>query len=144
MSLHAVKPLHPRGTYSNSENKSEHKIVEIVVTRSSFATLLMPIIATFSQYDINQYNNRWLTWITDRVPCKEQLLANGVNVKALRLIYVNCNRDNRWLTWEALAQGNSHTVITELDQLTSGEIAAMEKAAIQGGAQGIIVRQNPS
>ena len=139
MSLHAVKVFQSPDTYSNSG----HKIVEIVAARNSMATLLIPIIATFSQYDVSRYNKRWLTWITDRVPCKEQLLANGVNVKALRLIYVNCNRDNRWLTWEALAQGNSHTVITELNQLTSDEIAAMEKAAIQGGTQGIIVRQNP-
>ncbi len=140
MSLHAVNVFHPRDTH----NKSEHKIAEIAVTRNCFAMLLMPIIAKFSQYDVSQCNKRWLTWITDTVPCKEQLLANDVNIKALRLIYVNGNRDKRWLTWEALAQGNSHTVVTELNQLTSSEKAAMEKAAIQGGTQGIIIRQNPS
>jgi cell division inhibitor SulA len=118
-------------------NAYEHKIAEIIVTKDNCQTLLLPIIATFSQH-----NSRWLTWITDKVPSKEQLLTYGVNLHALRLIYINHQQDSRWLTWEALAQGNSHAVITELGKLTRQDINAMENAAIQGDTQGIIVRQS--
>ena len=115
---------------------NEQKIAEIIVARESCQTVLMPLIATFSHY-----GRRWLTWITDSVPSKEQLLTHGVNLQTLRLIYISQHQDSRWLIWEALAQGNSHTVITEPGQLARKDLCLMESAAIQGGTQGIIVRR---
>lgn len=122
--------------YSMNRNAHDQKIAEIAVARDSDQTLLMPIIATFSHYD-----ERWLTWITDSVPSKEQLLDYGVNLRALRLIYINRHQDSRWLIWEALAQGNSHTVVTELGKLTKKDVGLMEGAAAQGSTQGIIIRR---
>ena len=125
-----------RFSYSTEQSQHRHNIAEIVVARGHCEALVMPIIANFSQQ-----NNRWLTWITHRVPSKEQLLAHRVNLQTLRLIYINHPQEGHWLTWEALAQGNSHTVITEMNKLTKPDIHAMENAAIQGDAQGIIIRQ---
>ena len=110
-------------------------VAEIVVARNDSQALLLPIIAAFSQY-----NNRWLTWITDKVPCKEHLLTYGVKLQALRLIYIKHQWDSHWLTLAALSQGNSHTVIAELDDFTRQDMKDMTSAAIRGETQGIIVR----
>ena len=122
--------------HAGVRDATEQNIAEIIVARESYQTVLMPLIATFSHYD-----RRWLTWITDSVPSKEQLLAHGVNLRALRLIYISRHQDSRWLIWEALAQGNSHTIVTEREELTRQDIRLMESAATQGRAQGIIIRQ---
>ena len=132
MGYHAADLFHN----ADAHDLYRHKIAEIVVANNSSQALLMSIIATFSRY-----NKRWLTWITDKVPSKQQLLTYGVNLKTLRLIYVNPYQDSCWLTWEALAQGNSHTVIAELGKLAGQDVHAMENAASLGDAQGIIIRQ---
>ena len=118
-----------------TQKTCNRNVAEIVVARDGYQTLLMPILAAFSQY-----NNRWLTWITDKVPCKKHLLTYNVKLQTLRLIYIKHRRDSHWLTLAALAQGNSHTVIAELDNLTKHDLRAMTSAAIQGETQGIIVR----
>ena len=121
---------------SADQNNHEHNITEIVVASGNPQALLMPIIAALSQQ-----NSRWLTWITNKVPSKKQLLDYCINLQTLRLIYINHQQEDRWLTWEALAQGNSHTVITEMGKLTRRDIQAMENAARQGNTQGIIIRR---
>ena len=132
MGYHATNILHR----PIAHDAHEHKIAEVIVTEGNCQALLLPIISAFSQH-----NSRWLTWITDKVPAKERLLTYGINLNTLRVIYINRQQDSRWLIWEALAQGNSHAVIAELGKLTIQDMNTMEKAAIQGNTQGIIIRQ---
>lgn len=88
------------------------------------------------------HNNRdrWVTWIAPG-PIDRQLLEHyGVNTGKLRLIHTANDQDSRWIIWQALAEGNSHTVIASPGLLSDKEIARFEEAAQAGNCQGLMLR----
>ncbi len=127
-------------TYKNlavNTDASLRRISEIILPSSlGYTTLLLPVIAQLTQHNAD----RWLTWIVDKAPAKAVLQAYGANLNRLRLIHIPESVDNRWVIWEALAQGNSHTVVAQLDQLSEDDVKAMEQAGSKGNTQGVIIR----
>lgn len=113
-------------------------ITELVLTHNApkQTQLLLPMVAHLSQGN----PDRWLTWITPG-PVDRQLLAEyGVNTHGIRLIHTDSRKDSRWIVWEALAEGNSHTVIAAPGRLTEREMQQLESAARKGECQGLILR----
>jgi len=113
-------------------------ITELIIANSSpeQAALLMPMIAFLTQ----SCADRWLTWIAPLHLSREFLESFGVDTRFVRLVHCKDEANRLWITWEALAAGNSHTVISSLGKLTDKELKQLESAAYQGQCQGLMLR----
>lgn len=126
----------------NSANHSYQQplggVTELVLTNDApeQLTLLMPMIAYLS----NSSQDRWITWIAPHNISRELLESHGVNTRFIRVIHCHDQLSLLWVTWEALAAGNSHTVISSPGKLTDKELNQLEVAAMQGKCQGLLLR----
>ncbi|MFO1389048.1 cell division inhibitor SulA [Cellvibrio sp.] len=113
-------------------------ITELVIANTSpeQAALIMPMIAFLTQSCVN----RWVTWIAPQHLSREFLESFGVDTRYVRLIHCSDEASRLWITWEALAAGNSHTVISSPGKLTDKELKQLENAAYQGNCQGLLLR----
>ncbi len=122
----------------NTEVAFSCGITELIIANGSpdQVALLMPMIAFISQ----SCKSRWVTWIAPLHVTREFLQSFGVNTNFLRLIHCSDEASRLWITWEALAAGNSHTVISSPGKLTDKELKQLENAAYQGRCQGLLLR----
>ncbi len=113
-------------------------ITELVLTHNApeQTQLLLPMVAHLSR----THSDRWLTWISPGSVDRKLLEHYGVDPRAIRLIHAPETQDNRWILWEALAKGNSHTVIASPGQLSDRELKQLEAAACQGHCQALLLR----
>ncbi len=113
-------------------------ITELIIANGgpSQVALLMPMIAFISQ----SCSDRWVTWIAPQHITRDFLHAYGVDTRCLRLIHCSDEESRLWITSEALALGNSHTVISSPGKLTDKELKRLENAARQGKCQGLLLR----
>lgn len=113
-------------------------VTELVLTSDApeQLSLLLPMIAYLS----NHSPDRWLTWIAPHNISRELLESYGVNTRSVRVIHCHNDTSLLWLTWEALAVGNSHTVISSPGKLTDKELQQLEVAAGKGNCQGLLLR----
>jgi len=114
-------------------------VTELVLTRHApeQAALLLPMIAWLS----NHNGDRWITWITSSRMTRSFLAEFGINTQRLRLIHCSDDEEALWISWEALAAGNSHTVIASPGKLNDRQFSQLESAALQGQCQGILIRE---
>jgi cell division inhibitor SulA len=120
----------------DANNPATKKIVVVAIPRFTDSNaIIFPIIASQSLPS----SNKWATWITHRTPTKTDLALLGTDLSRLRIVHVSKETDNRWIVWQALAQGNSHTVIAEQEAWTNNDIGDMEDAAQHGGTKGILL-----
>ncbi|WP_111641935.1 cell division inhibitor SulA [Marinimicrobium alkaliphilum] len=101
--------------------------------------LLLPMIAHLSWQD----DSRWLTWIAPKGIDRGLLERFGVNSRCVRLIHPRRSDACRWIAWEALASGTSHTVVVAPEQLSERDLQALEGAAQTGEAQAIVLQTRP-
>ncbi|HEY7885212.1 MAG TPA: hypothetical protein VIC08_09720 [Cellvibrionaceae bacterium] len=114
-------------------------LTELVLTDNSpqQEALIFSMAAHLSQ----QQDDRWLTWITsDRKAASRLQGRTDINMKALRLVYCGEPEDHLWMAWDALTLGNSHTVIASPGRLQEKAFSELERAAIAGSSQGILLR----
>ncbi len=127
---------------SNSTSTSRQQplggVTELILTSDTpeQLSLLMPMIAFLS----NSSQDRWITWIAPHNISRELLESYGVNTRYIRVIHCHNQLSLLWVTWEALAAGNSHTVISSPGKLTDKELNQLELAAAQGQCQGLLLR----
>ncbi|MBX2808207.1 MAG: hypothetical protein KTR20_06190 [Cellvibrionaceae bacterium] len=121
--------------FTQSNISHFHPITELFIPQKHNSdAIIFPLVASLSAKN----SDRWLTWITHRKPNKQHLLALGAQQKRLRIIHRKEHEDNRWLMWEALAQGSSDTVICDLKQHSQSNVNDMEIAAARGQSFGIM------
>ena len=113
-------------------------ITELIVANAApeQAAIIMPMLAFISKSCVD----RWVTWIAPRHVSRALLASFGVDIRFLRLIHCSAEQSSLWIIWEALAQGNSHTVIASPGKLTDKELKQLENAASKGGCQGVLLR----
>ncbi|ROQ20320.1 SOS cell division inhibitor SulA [Marinimicrobium koreense] len=113
-------------------------ITELVLTHNApeQTQLLLPMVAHLSRTP----SDRWLTWISPGPVDRRLLERYGVDTRSIRLIHAPETDDNRWILWEALAKGNSHTVIASPGALSDRELKQLEAAALQGQCQALLLR----
>ncbi|QEY14957.1 hypothetical protein D0C16_02600 [Cellvibrio sp. KY-GH-1] len=125
---------------STSSNRKQPLggVTELILTSDApeQLSLLMPMIAFLS----NSSQDRWITWIAPHNISRELLESYGVNTRYIRVIHCHDQLSLLWVTWEALAAGNSHTVISSPGKLTDKELNQLEQAAAQGQCQGLLLR----
>lgn len=120
------------------QNQAGAGITELVLTRNApeQSHLLLPMVAHLSQ----SYPDRWLTWVNPGVIDRHALELYGVDTRCIRLIHTGNPQDVRWIAWEALATGTSHTVIAAPGKLTWKDVQLLEEAAQRGQSQGLLLR----
>ncbi|WP_286807424.1 MULTISPECIES: cell division inhibitor SulA [unclassified Marinimicrobium] len=113
-------------------------ITELVLTHNApeQTQLLLPMVAHLSRTP----SDRWLTWISPGPVDRRLLERYGVDTRSIRLIHAPETDDSRWILWEALAKGNSHTVIASPGALSDRELKQLEAAALQGQCQALLLR----
>ena len=126
------------------------RLTEVIIPKGQNADMIVyPLVASISRCS-HQENSRdtdnpsWLTWVTDSKPNTRHISQLGASADALRIIHAGANKDYRWIIWEALHAGNSHTVIADLSNISHSDIEAMEIAAKQGNCSGIIINKSQS
>ena len=113
------------------------RVTEIIIPQAQQTTdIVFPLVAAFSQ----QVDSRWVTWLCTQKPSRSQLIQLGVNIEKLRVVHLNPQKDNRWLIWEAMNTGNSHTVICDQQGLDKSDLEELEKAAAKGNCTGVMIR----
>ncbi len=133
----------------NSHNAINRRMTEVIIPQGQNSNhILMPLVASLSKQQEQGFINhnpkhnseRWVTWITHRKPSKQQLELFGSDNTNIRVIHANTKQDNRWIIWEALSKGNSHTVIADIESISESDIEELELAATQGDCVGILTR----
>ncbi len=116
---------------------SSSGICELVLTERSpdMSLLLLPMLGY-----ISRSASRWITWIGEGLPDRATLQQYGVDVKKLRVLTIKQAEDNRWILWEALQSGTSHTVIAVNQALTEHELSILEQAAQSSGSQALLIK----
>ncbi|MCP8898811.1 cell division inhibitor SulA [Gilvimarinus xylanilyticus] len=114
-------------------------LTELVLTQHSAGSwlMVMPMIAHLSR----QGGDRWLTWLTQEPVPAKILQEFGVDTSRLRLVHCKSEEEQLWVCWDALALGNSHTVIANPGSLTKQALAQLEKASQIGQSQGLLIRE---
>ncbi len=133
---------HVSGSTSHQQPTSRQQpssgVTELVLTSDApeQLVLLLPMIAFLS----NSCSDRWITWVAPHNVDRELLESYGVNTRYIRMIHCTDAQNALWITWEALAAGNSHTVIASPGKLSDKELAQLEVAAAKGNCQGLLLR----
>lgn len=111
-------------------------ITEIVLPNNQSSPLYLPSLAFLSA----QGDGRWLTWLTSESMSKTTLKGYGFDLGKTRFIYPKSQEHCFWLIWEALAEGNSHTVVGSPGKLLEAQLSKLENAARVGGCNGLLLR----
>lgn len=119
----------------------ELRLTEVIIPQSrNSGHIIFPLVASMTAQQSQEKQQHWVTWITDRKPSQQQLKQFGANTDVLRIIHTKKNDDNRWIIWDALNTGNSHTVIADVNSMNKSDIEQMEQAAANGNCSGILIR----
>lgn len=116
---------------------AEHRVTELIIPWSQHSALLLPMLRALG----NEEDARWLTIISHGSISQAWLRQQGLNPRSIRVIRADSPESALWMTWEALAAGNSHTVVAEIhsDSVIAQE---MEEAARIGGCRALLVKGN--
>ncbi len=130
---------------NDSQYAIKCRMTEVIIPQGQNSNhILMPLVASLSkqqeQDSLHGSPERWVTWITNRKPSKQQLDFFGSDNTNIRIIHTDTQQDNRWIIWEALSKGNSHTVIADIESVSKNDIEQLEVAATQGDCVGILTR----
>ncbi len=122
---------------ASQPSESAFGVTELVLTHEGpeQLALLLPMIAYLSRHA----GDRWITWIAPRHINRQVLEDFGVSTRCLRLIHCT-DASSLWIIWEAMAKGNSHTVIASPGRLNEKELGLLEEAARLGECQGVLLR----
>ncbi|MBB3168520.1 hypothetical protein [Simiduia aestuariiviva] len=112
------------------------RITELVIPSSEHQAVLLPMMRYLGDTNAHQ----WLTLISQSNQQQQPLKAHGVNPHTLRVIQAQSTHDVLWMTWEALSNGTSHTVIAELGPQPQDVLKELERAAAEGNCRLILVR----
>lgn len=123
---------------NSSSNCKSSSVTELILANDSLEqlSLILPMIAFLSQ----SHSDRWISWISPQTINRQLLESYGVNTQRLRFIHCADGESARWITWEALASGTSHTVIACPGKLQEQDLIQLEEAAFKGQSRGILLR----
>lgn len=135
--FHASGPQTPEPQPALHAEQNNSGITELVLTQHSpdAQLLLLPMLAHLSRN-----NERWITWITPAAINREILAAYGVETHKIRIIRSADDEATRWILWEALNTGTSHTVIATPGELNDSGFTYLEEAAQNGNSRALLIR----
>lgn len=122
------------------EKENTTGITEIVLPNEQSLEVVLPSLAFLSRNLCPKNKNRWLTWFPPIGVTKELLTGYGFDLSRVRFVYPKDTEHCFWLFWEALAEGNSHTVIASPGKLTEQQVKRLEHASAVGDCSGLLLR----
>lgn len=124
-------------SYETSE-KTGYGITEVNLSPFNHdeQAILLPMLAHLSHHQGDQ----WLTWISTHRPNKTLLQQYGFDLTRLRVIILKDSDNMRWVLWETLKNGNSHTVVANTPPMSKEEIKMLEQAASEGQTRALLVK----
>jgi len=102
------------------------------------------LLAPFLSEKSVRSDKRWITCVTTKQISREECESLGVDTQQLRIIRVAKASDILWVSWEALAAGNSRCVLSVLESVSSEESKQLNNAAILGKCHGLILSTEKS
>lgn len=102
------------------------------------------LLAPFLSGKNVQSDERWITCVTTKQISREECESLGINTQQLRIIRVAKTSDILWVSWEALAAGNSRCVLSILESISSEESQQLNSAAILGKCHGLLLSTEKS
>lgn len=132
-----MQPFYPQHTASQPGNPTTHGgITEIVLPCPDNLAVVLPTLAHLS----HQAGDRWFTWFPPTGLTKDLLTQFGFNLKNIRIVHSRSADQSLWYLWEALTEGNSHTVVAHLGKLPEKRLQQLENAARLGNSTGLLIR----
>ena len=117
-------------------NKPDISEIILSCSQDNPYKLVLPMLAHLS----HQCGDRWFTWITQSKLELHQLESYAFERAKIRVVRAKNDNEARWVLWEALRNGNSSTVVADLESLTKEERKHIENATITGNSNAIILR----
>jgi len=124
-------------------SESTWGLTELILSSSETqqTQLLLPMLAQLTRL----CGDQWITFVALDGFCEqllnaEELKTLGAEHHKIRIVRANTPADARWIIWEALKLGNSHTVIASPGKLSAVEFSQLEFAAQAGNSQGLLLR----
>ena len=113
-------------------------VTEVVLPEQSQSqlTLVLPMLAHLSR----QSGDRWFTWIAPRNISRQMLTEYGFDLSKVRLIHTRDSEETLWVLWQALAEGNSDTVVASPGKVSDRALNRLEEAALIGRGRGLLIR----
>lgn len=111
-------------------------ITEIVLPDSQDMGFVLPMLAHISQ----QAQERWFTWFPEGQFSKSLLQKFQFNLPNMRMVRTDNMEQRLFYAWEALAEGNNHTVVAQLGKLSEKRLQQLEQAARVGKCSGLLIR----
>jgi cell division inhibitor SulA len=134
-------------TFSNiqplpkTQRECKTGITEIVLPNTESLDMVMPTLAFLSRsQNTSHENKRWLTWFPPTRISKADLSEYGFDLSCIRFVYPKNDEHCYWLFWEALAEGNSHTVVASPGRLSEQQLQRLEHASNVGECSGLLLR----
>ncbi len=128
----------PSRVTAKDKHTSKTGITEIVLPNSESLELVLPSLAFLSRSA--NTDERWLTWFPPVGITKALLAGYGFDLSRIRFIYPKDDEHCYWLFREALAEGNSHTVVGSPGKLTEQQVCKLEHASTAGSCSGLLLR----
>lgn len=111
-------------------------ITEIILPHNKGISLVMPTLAHLS----HKTQDRWFTWLPPRGVTKALLQDYQFDLSKIRLLHPHDEDEMLWLLREALAAGNSQTVVASPGRLSDKQLTQLELAAASGDSTGLLIR----
>lgn len=127
---------HSGGIQPVTTSQTASRVTELVNAFGEPASLLLPVLRHLTEQD----EHRWLTVICSGGLSQHWLRQQNLNPRTLRIIRADSPESALWMTWEALANGTSHTVVAEIGQQPAQVMSELELAARQGECRALLVR----
>lgn len=130
--------LQPGNSVNHSHaSQRPYGITEVVLPHQQDLSLVLPTLAYLSQ----QAKHRWFTWFPPEGITKQLLQPYNFNMPNVRLVHCRYPDQQLWYVWEALAEGNNHTVVAHLGKISEKRLTQLEQAAQVGQCSALLIRQ---
>ncbi len=127
---------HAFGPKANSAPNNTLGVTEVVLPDTGHIHLILPTLAHMSRHA----GKRWFTWFPPAGVTKPLMKEFGFKLENIRLIHTKSSEQQFWYAWEALAEGNSQTVVASPGKLNEKRLAQLENAACVGQCSALLVR----
>jgi cell division inhibitor SulA len=129
---------------NSPQTNIRHRMTEVIIPDQEMSnSIIHPLVTSLSNQQ-KSIEQPWVTWITKNKPSITNIQALGASIEKLRIVHTQDGKDNRWIIWEALQKGNSHTVVVDSEFISEEDMRELETAANIGNCAGIVFRSSKS
>lgn len=121
----------------SNDQALETRVTEIILSRdmANNLQLILPMLAHLNQ------ENRWLAWVNPPIPLLKQWQHKpGLSIEDIMVLRSDLKTTAFEIARKALKAGSCHAVIVWADDLSQDQLDHLDKASLEGGSHGIVLR----